>query len=71
MPKGQRPAYRVTASDNSGNDHNVGALWKTASTEVFRGYIDLEGNGNKITLKIFADRPKAKTQPAPDQKPAA
>ena len=70
MPKGQRPAYRVTTTDNSGKDHNVGALWPTASKEVFRGYIDMESNGNKVTLKIFADHPKAKPQPAPENKPA-
>jgi hypothetical protein len=71
MPKGQRPSFRVAATDNSGNDHTVGALWSTASKEVFRGYVDLESNGNKVTLKIFADRPKTKAHPARGEQPAA
>ena len=69
MP-GQRPKWHLTATDNNGKDHEIGALWSTASEQVFRGTMDLQDTGDKIKIKLFADRPKPKTQ-APEQKPAA
>ena len=71
MP-GQRPEYRfVVKGEGQEKSTEIGTAWKLAGGN-FSVRLDPEGNGGEIRcLMVKADRPAAKKEAVPEQKPAA
>lgn len=72
MPNHKPPAFRFLTKDEGSEElREIGQVWATAKAEVFSVTLDLEDTGEKIRFMMVPNKPKPKSRPTPEQRPAA